>query len=75
MRGLGAGLIAAAASRGFAAEPTAGEASSLQAKLEDPVSKYPKPPFRASHSRGPDWQVRWIHAPTMARKVIRLQGV
>jgi short chain dehydrogenase len=47
MRGLGAGLIATAASRAFAANPTAAENSSLQAKLQDPVSKYPKPPFKS----------------------------
>ncbi len=53
MRGLGAGLIAAAASRGFAAEPTAAEDSSLQAKLQDPVGKYPKPPFKSQSQPWP----------------------
>src|ERR1700734_1068666 len=53
MRGLGAGLIAAAASRGFAGERTAAEDPLLQAKLQDPVSKYPKPPFKSQSQPWP----------------------
>jgi NAD(P)-dependent dehydrogenase (short-subunit alcohol dehydrogenase family) len=53
MRGLGAGLIAAAASRGFAGELTAAEDPLLQAKLQDPVSKYPKPPFKSQSQPWP----------------------
>ena len=44
---LGAGLFAAAASRSFAGEGTSQEESSMKDSLQNPVVKYPKPPFKS----------------------------
>ncbi len=43
---LGAGLFAAAASRSLAGEGTSQEESSMKDSLQNPVVKYPKPPFK-----------------------------
>jgi NAD(P)-dependent dehydrogenase (short-subunit alcohol dehydrogenase family) len=43
--GLGAGLVAAA-SRSLAATETSSSGFAVQEKLQDPVTKYPKPPFK-----------------------------
>jgi Enoyl-(Acyl carrier protein) reductase len=50
--GLGAGLVAAAASRSFAAERTTTQEFPMQ-KLQDPVSKYPKSPFKSQSQPWP----------------------
>jgi hypothetical protein len=43
--GLGTGLVAVAAPRIFAGERSSQQESPLPGKLQDPTSKYPKPPF------------------------------
>ena len=43
--GLGTSLVAVAAPRIFAAERSSQQGSALPGKLQDPTSKYPKPPF------------------------------
>jgi NAD(P)-dependent dehydrogenase (short-subunit alcohol dehydrogenase family) len=43
--GLGTGLVAVAAPKIFAAEGSAKQEIPLAGKLQDPTSKYPKPPF------------------------------
>jgi hypothetical protein len=43
--GLGTGLVAVAAPRIFAAEGNSQQEFPLRGKLQDPTSKYPKPPF------------------------------
>src|ERR1700750_3116228 len=45
--GLGTGLVAVAAPRIFAAEGSTKQEIPLAGKLQDPTSKYPKPPFNA----------------------------
>ena len=53
MRGLGAGLFVAAASRSLAAERPVAPVPPMPEKLEDPVSKYPKPPFKSQSQPWP----------------------
>jgi NAD(P)-dependent dehydrogenase (short-subunit alcohol dehydrogenase family) len=50
---LGAGLLAAAASRSFAGEGTSQEESSMKDSLQNPVVKYPKPPFKSQSQPWP----------------------
>src|SRR5438552_18681045 len=45
--GLGTGLVAVAVPQIFAASDMSQQESVFAAKLEDPVNKYPKPPFNA----------------------------
>jgi hypothetical protein len=47
---LEAGLFAATASRSFAGEGTSQDESTMKGPLQNPVVKYPKPPFK-SHSQ------------------------
>ena len=51
--GIGTGLVAVAAPRLFAAERNSQQESPLRAKLQDPTSKYPKPPFSAQSQPWP----------------------
>ena len=53
MRGLGAGLFAAAASRTLAGEQPVAPVPLMPEKLEDPVSKYPRPPFKSQSQPWP----------------------
>jgi NAD(P)-dependent dehydrogenase (short-subunit alcohol dehydrogenase family) len=50
--GLGTGLVAVAAPRIFAAEGSAQQEFPSRGKLQDPTSKYPKPPF---HGQSQPW--------------------
>jgi NAD(P)-dependent dehydrogenase (short-subunit alcohol dehydrogenase family) len=51
--GLGTGLVAVAAPRIFAAERSSQQESALPVKLQDPTSKYPKPPFNGQSQPWP----------------------
>ena len=62
MRGLGAGLFVAAASRSLAAERPVAPVPLMPEKLEDPASKYPRPPFK---SQSQPW-------PGLAKKMVPL---
>jgi NAD(P)-dependent dehydrogenase (short-subunit alcohol dehydrogenase family) len=53
MRGLGAGLFAAVAARSLAAERPVAPVSPMPEELEDPVSKYPRPPFKSQSQPWP----------------------
>jgi hypothetical protein len=50
---LDAGLAAVAAPRVFAAETNAKSEPMVSEKLQDPTSKYPKPPFKAQSQPWP----------------------
>ena len=51
--GIGTGLVAVAAPRIFAAERSSQQESALSGKLQDPTSKYPKPPFNGQSQPWP----------------------
>ncbi|MBV8100030.1 MAG: SDR family oxidoreductase [Verrucomicrobia bacterium] len=51
--GLGAGLVTAAASRSFAAEHTSTQESMTGTELQNPVDKFPKPPFKSQSQPWP----------------------
>ncbi|MBV9008936.1 MAG: SDR family oxidoreductase [Verrucomicrobia bacterium] len=51
--GLGAGLAAAAVSRAFAVNPSATEKPMSPEQLQDPTSKYAKPPFKSQEQPWP----------------------
>jgi NAD(P)-dependent dehydrogenase (short-subunit alcohol dehydrogenase family) len=51
--GLGAGLAAVAVSPAFAAQGLSGTEYSLAPALEDPTTKYPKPPFKSQSQPWP----------------------
>jgi NAD(P)-dependent dehydrogenase (short-subunit alcohol dehydrogenase family) len=51
--GLGVGFVAAAASRSFAAERTSTQESMTETELQNPVGKYPKPPFKSQSQPWP----------------------
>jgi NAD(P)-dependent dehydrogenase (short-subunit alcohol dehydrogenase family) len=51
--GLGAGLAAVAVSPAFAAQGLSGSEYSLAPALEDPTTKYPKPPFKSQSQPWP----------------------
>ncbi|MFY9986847.1 MAG: hypothetical protein WAK31_18955 [Chthoniobacterales bacterium] len=57
IRGVGAALVAAAASRSFAGERSMTQELPMQ-KLQDPMSKYPKPPFKSQSRRGDELGAR-----------------
>jgi hypothetical protein len=51
--GLGTGLVAVAAPQIFAAERSSQQESALPGKLQDPTTKYPKPPFNGQSQPWP----------------------
>jgi NAD(P)-dependent dehydrogenase (short-subunit alcohol dehydrogenase family) len=53
MRGLGAGLFAAAAARSLAADRPVAPVPQMPEKLEDPVTEYPRPPFKSQSQPWP----------------------
>src|ERR1700751_5835084 len=73
IRGLGAGLVAAAASRSFAVERTMTQELSMQ-KLQDPVSKYPKPPFKSQSQPWPGLASKMDPRPDHGEKTYQGSG-
>ena len=44
--------------------------SNYELRMDNPISKYPSPPFRNKLSHGPAWHAIWIQSPTTARAPI-----
>ncbi|MFY9985886.1 MAG: SDR family oxidoreductase [Chthoniobacterales bacterium] len=73
IRGLGAGLVAAAASRSFAAERTTKQELPMQ-ELQDPLSKYPKPPFKSQSQPWPGLASKMDPRPDHGEETYRGSG-
>jgi hypothetical protein len=71
IRGLGTGLVAAAAPRVFAVEGESQQESTLKAELQDPTTKYPKPPFNSQSQPWPGLASKMDPPRIMVRRVIR----
>jgi len=75
---LGAGLAAGAAGTGFAEGQGAGASQSSEPKMDDPRSKYPKPPFRKQTQPWPglarDMDPKPDHGETSYKGSGRLAG-
>ena len=67
----GIGLAAAAASPAFAQSSNQAAASVV---LQDPTSKYPKPPFRRQSQPWPGSRGKWTRGRIMAKSPIAGQG-
>jgi hypothetical protein len=72
--GIGAGLATLAATTGQAFAQSATPAGSTAQPVQDPTTKYPKPPFREQNHPGRVWRGRWIRALTMAKRATKVQG-
>jgi hypothetical protein len=76
--GLGTGLVAVAAPRIFAAEKSSQQEPILPGKLQDPTTKYPKPPFNGQSQPWPglasEMDPRPDHGEGSYRGSGRLQG-
>ena len=71
LSGLGTGLIAVAAPRVFGAE---GRPANVPGELEDPTSKYPKPPFNAQSQPWPGLARKMDPPPDHGEKSYRGSG-
>ena len=72
--GLGAGLAAAAVSRAFAVEATSKEEVMTPEKLQDPTSKYPKPPFKSQEQPWPGLASKMEPPPDHGEKSYKGSG-
>lgn len=71
---LGASLAAApmvlSSNAAAQAQSQPGSSGVRRQGLEDPRSKYPKPPFAQQQQPWPAWRATWIRAPTMVRSAM-----
>jgi NAD(P)-dependent dehydrogenase (short-subunit alcohol dehydrogenase family) len=72
--GLGAGFASVAVSPLFAAERNAKEESTMPTKLQDPTTKYPKPPFREQSQPWPGLASKMDPRPDHGEKSYKGSG-
>lgn len=70
--GIGATVATMAISPVFSGPKTLTPGFSATQDLEDPTTKYPKPPFSSQLQPGPDWLAKWIRVGIMAKKVTKV---
>jgi len=72
--GLGTGIAVAASGKVFAGQPTTTPLNSSEAPLEDPVNKYPKPPFKEQSQPWPGLASKMNPVPDHGEKSYKGSG-
>ena len=70
---IGAAVAAAGPAIAQDSNRQAGRRPDSELRMDNPVSKYPKPPFRKQTSHGQAWQAIWIQSQTTAKTPISVR--